>query len=94
MVRLAPTRPDMAVVLQMILNCPYQGVIGRMYLEGKVLELMAMAFADGSSRAGSKDALSRQERDGIEAARYHLLKDLGNPPDAGQPFTDRRYEPL
>lgn len=80
MVRLAPTRPDMADVLQMILNCPYQGVLGRMYLEGKVLELMAMAFADGGPVAKSGGALSNKDRDGIEAAHFHLLKDLGKPP--------------
>jgi AraC-like DNA-binding protein len=41
---------------------------------------MAMAFADGGSMAGSADALRKKERDGIEAAHFHLLKDLGNPP--------------
>ena len=78
--QLAPTSPEMAITIQGIMNCPYQGVLGRMYLEGKTLELMAMVLAADTHEAGSRSFLSRRERGGIEAAHFHLLKDLGNPP--------------
>lgn len=82
-IEIASTDLDMAVVVQKIMNCPYNGTLGRMYLEGKALELMAMAFNGGGHRSGSKGSLSKRERERIRAAHYYLLKDLGDPPDLG-----------
>ena len=79
--QLASTSPEMAVAVQEIMNCPYQGVLGRMYLEGKSLELIAMALAHGGAKTKSRNPFSKKERDGVEAARFHLLNDLENPPD-------------
>ncbi|MEM9219704.1 MAG: hypothetical protein AAGD25_35925 [Cyanobacteria bacterium P01_F01_bin.150] len=42
--RIGRTQPTMAAVLQQILHCPYQGMIKRAYLEGKVIELMALVL--------------------------------------------------
>ncbi|BBO89539.1 helix-turn-helix domain-containing protein [Desulfosarcina ovata] len=79
--QLASTSPEMAVVVQGIMNCPYQGVLGRMYLEGKSLELITIALAHGGAKTESRNAFSKKERDGVEAAHFHLLNDLENPPD-------------
>ncbi|PPS42375.1 hypothetical protein [Chroococcidiopsis sp. TS-821] len=34
--------PEVHLVLQQILNCPYQGEIEKIYLQAKALELMAL----------------------------------------------------
>ncbi|WNN90264.1 hypothetical protein [Gloeocapsopsis dulcis] len=38
------TTPAMQQVLRQILDCPYHGTIKRIYLESKVLELLALQF--------------------------------------------------
>ncbi|NDJ17909.1 helix-turn-helix transcriptional regulator [Myxacorys almedinensis] len=38
------TTPAMAIALHQILNCPYQGMIRRFYLESKALELIALKY--------------------------------------------------
>jgi AraC-like DNA-binding protein len=39
------TNPVIIGVAQQIINCPYQGTAKRMYLQGKVIELMALQLA-------------------------------------------------
>lgn len=39
------TNPVIIDVAQQIINCPYQGTAKRMYLQGKVIELMALQLA-------------------------------------------------
>lgn len=68
-------------VVHQILNCPYQGALGRMYLEGKTLELLAMVFSMGDWQPEAMVSLSNAEQERIHTARHHLLKNLGNPPN-------------
>lgn len=37
--------PAMQLALQQILNCPYQGLMKKIYLDSKALELMTLQFA-------------------------------------------------
>jgi AraC-like DNA-binding protein len=75
--------PAMQVALQQILNCPYQGMMKRMYLESKVLELMVLLVEeDVTARQGKNDSFSLKPDDveRIYHAKEILLRDLENPP--------------
>lgn len=76
-----PTTPAMQVILQQILNCPYAGAIGRLFLEGKVLELTALSLqALMPSQPISTHPLKPDDIDRIRQAKAILLKDLAHPP--------------
>jgi len=75
--------PAMQVALQQILNCPYQGMMKRMYLESKVLELMVLLVEeDVAARQGKNDTFSLKSDDveRIHHAKEILLNNLNNPP--------------
>ncbi|MFQ4143528.1 AraC family transcriptional regulator [Chlorogloeopsis sp. ULAP02] len=81
--RSGTTTPAMQVVLQQILNCPYQGIMKRMYLESKVLELMVLLIEeDVAARQGKNDmfALKHDDVERIHYAKEILLRNLDNPP--------------
>ncbi|NEP19706.1 MAG: helix-turn-helix transcriptional regulator, partial [Leptolyngbya sp. SIO4C1] len=79
--------PTMAVVLQQILSCSYQSIVKRAYLEGKVIELIALvldheiAIQQGDVK---QDVLKSEQRERIYYAREILLKDLDNPPSIAE----------
>jgi len=76
--------PQMQTTIEQIWHHPYQGAIARMYLEGKVLELMAMQLAQlatNSDRQTTQTRLKPKEIDCIRNARKILLNDLDNPPN-------------
>jgi AraC family transcriptional regulator, transcriptional activator of the genes for pyochelin and ferripyochelin receptors len=69
--------------LQQILNVPYQGMIQRMYLEGKVLELLALQFAQLIEVEGDKQPLIHLKANDVEKiyhARDILIKNYEHPP--------------
>ncbi len=68
------TTPAMQMALQQILNCPYQGLIKRMYLESKVIELMALQFKQLLEEDKSSIQSSILRPDDIE--RIHQAKDI------------------
>jgi AraC family transcriptional regulator, transcriptional activator of the genes for pyochelin and ferripyochelin receptors len=75
--------PDMQIILHQILQCPYRGAIKQMYLEGKVLELSALQFAqfmevDELSRTNAP--LKRDDIDRLHHARDILINQLDHPP--------------
>jgi AraC family transcriptional regulator, transcriptional activator of the genes for pyochelin and ferripyochelin receptors len=74
--------PAMQIALQQILNCPYQGAIARMYLEGKVWELMALQLAQMTQERDrtSQYPLKSKEKDRLYLARKILGDRLDNPP--------------
>ncbi|MBD2360340.1 helix-turn-helix transcriptional regulator [Anabaena minutissima FACHB-250] len=70
-------------IAQQIINCPYQGMTKRMYLQGKVLELMALQLAPILSAQEGLQPSPRLKPDTI--ARIHLAREilstrLENPP--------------
>lgn len=81
--RVKDIQPAMAGVLQQILNCPYQGMVKRAYLESKVIELMALVLdheiiiQQGEVKKGS---LKPDQIERIHYAKEILLRDLSNPP--------------
>ncbi|MBD2364296.1 helix-turn-helix transcriptional regulator [Anabaena minutissima FACHB-250] len=73
----------MQTALQQMLNVPYQGIIQKMYLEGKVLELLALQFAQLIESEGDKQPLINLKADDVEKiyhARNILTNNYDHPP--------------
>lgn len=71
----------MQTALQQIINVPYQGMIQKMYLESKVLELLALQFAQLAE--GGKQPLINLKAGDVEKiyqARDILSKNYDHPP--------------
>ena len=81
--RLGETPPMVNTILYQIIQCPYQGLTKRIYLESKATEIMALmleeeaAVQQGEFRASISQ---RDRRDRIHHAREILLKDLKKSP--------------
>ncbi|MBW4619174.1 MAG: AraC family transcriptional regulator [Cyanosarcina radialis HA8281-LM2] len=81
--RMGTATPAMQMAAKQIVRCPYQGIAKRMYLEGKVLELIGMTIdleieigdGDRSSYLDRSDAVER-----IHHAKELLLQRLDDPP--------------
>ncbi|MEM7061660.1 MAG: AraC family transcriptional regulator [Cyanobacteria bacterium P01_B01_bin.77] len=76
-------QPMMANVLQQIIHCPYQGMIKRMYLESKVIELMVLVLDHEITLQRGEAKKSRLKPEQIERIHYAkeiLLQDLSTPP--------------
>ncbi|MBE9190066.1 helix-turn-helix transcriptional regulator [Gloeocapsopsis crepidinum LEGE 06123] len=77
----------MQSALQRILHCPYQGFTQRMFLEGKVWELMALLLEQEVETQQSKQTPTCLKPDDIERihqAKAILLQRLNNPPSLKQ----------
>jgi AraC family transcriptional regulator, transcriptional activator of the genes for pyochelin and ferripyochelin receptors len=77
------TTPNMQVILHQILHCPYQGAIKQMYLEGKVLELTALQFAQFTVAACPTQAearLNADEKERLQHAKDILTHQFHDPP--------------
>jgi AraC-like DNA-binding protein len=76
------TTPQMQTILKQILNCPYQGLTKQLYLEAKVLEIMALRFEDlqDSLPLNPTINLKPTQIDSIYQARDILINNFTNPP--------------
>lgn len=77
------TTPVMERVLQQILLCPYEGLVKRMYLDGKVMELMALLLEEELEVQQGNIyvcTLKPEELERIHYARHLLLQQLAQPP--------------
>lgn len=75
--------PDIQLVLEQIMRCPYYGTLKRIYLEGKALELIAQRFKLLNSGPGSRYssvALSKKDIEKFQEIRKVLLSNINNPP--------------
>jgi AraC family transcriptional regulator, transcriptional activator of the genes for pyochelin and ferripyochelin receptors len=74
--------PNIKLVLQQILNCPYTGTIGQVYLEGKVLELIALQTAQWTESQNFKfnKKIKFSDIDCIHQAREIIIQRLDDPP--------------
>lgn len=70
--------PEMRLALQQLLNCPFQGVTKRMYLESKILELLALMTVQEQSRVVPR--LQMDEVDRVHTAQKILLQRIDHPP--------------
>ncbi|MEM9806998.1 MAG: AraC family transcriptional regulator [Cyanobacteria bacterium P01_D01_bin.56] len=78
-----PISPAANVILHQLLNCPYQDTIRQLYLEGKVLELMALQahqFTEETKLIPMTRRLKPDDIERIHNAKQILLNNLINPP--------------
>lgn len=81
--RVGQTMPDMLAAVEQILYCPYEGVVKRLYLESKVMELMALLLAEESIANQGKQQtihLKPEDHDRLHRAKDILMECLSNPP--------------
>jgi AraC-like DNA-binding protein len=81
--RCKPITLAMQLALRQLLHCPYHGITKRIYLQGKILELLAMMVEQERELQQGKlqsTALKFEEVDRIHQARIILLQRLDNPP--------------
>ncbi|MGI2907203.1 helix-turn-helix transcriptional regulator [Tolypothrix sp. VBCCA 56010] len=74
---------QMQTALHQLLNCPYQGVTRQIYLESKVLELVALQFAQLVEYPVDEPrsiSLKPDDRDRIYQAKEILLRNFVKPP--------------
>ncbi|MEM9819029.1 MAG: AraC family transcriptional regulator, partial [Cyanobacteria bacterium P01_D01_bin.6] len=73
-------------VLQQILQSPYQGAMQKLYLEGKVMELLTLQFAQWSEMQPQirSNWLPPDELDRLYAAKDLLIHDVKKPPSLAE----------
>ncbi|MBE9005516.1 helix-turn-helix transcriptional regulator [Fortiea sp. LEGE XX443] len=77
------TTPEMQTALQKILNCPFQGIMKRLYLEAKAIELMTLQFSQFTEvvlDSDSKSSLRVDDIDRIHQAKEIIINNFKNPP--------------
>lgn len=77
------TTSAMQLALNQILQCPYQGMTQRLYLESKALELIALRLEqllNNTEKSSSQPVLQSDDIDRIYYAREILLSRLDRPP--------------
>ncbi|AFY49090.1 DNA-binding domain-containing protein, AraC-type [Nostoc sp. PCC 7524] len=77
------TTPEMQIALQQILNCPFQGIMKRLYLEAKAIELMTHQFSQFTKSVSNSDDKSLVKTDDVERiyqAKDILINNFKNPP--------------
>ena len=75
--------PAVNVILHQLLNCPYQDTIRQLYLEGKVLELMALQanqFTEATKLVPLTRRLKPDDIERIHHAKHILINNLIDPP--------------
>jgi len=81
-VRAGQATPTMGVALRQILHCPYQGPTRHLFLESKVLELMALILEQEVEAQGAKlplVALKPEDIDRLHWAKEVLHQSLDQP---------------
>jgi AraC family transcriptional regulator, transcriptional activator of the genes for pyochelin and ferripyochelin receptors len=74
---------QMHQILQQILHCPYQGLLRKMYLQGKAWELLTLSFEPFLPKkiaTSLSKLLKPTEIEKIHQAKDILLRNLNNPP--------------
>ena len=76
--------PPMHMALHQILSCPYHGLTRQLFLEGKVMELIAYKLEQLESEPAKIKIYPVLKSDDVERIHYArdlLIKDIENPPD-------------
>lgn len=73
--------PEISHILRHMFNCPYQGTLRQLYLEGKSLELIALYFSVITGAVtDSLGELKRDELDRLHQAKQILSQQMLDPP--------------
>jgi AraC-like DNA-binding protein len=75
--------PAQQHVLTQIFQCGYQGITRQIYLEAKVLELLALHF-DQMLTPPNIQPLAASDLDRVHYARDILIRDMANPPSLAE----------
>ena len=81
--KLGKTSPSMAIALQQILHCPYQGATRRLYLESKSLELITLALEHCKTQEPTPKKprpLKPEDVAIMHQAKDILINQMHNPP--------------
>lgn len=81
--KLGQSTAAMQVVLQQVLNCPYQGFTRQLYLESKVWELMALLLEKVQAGEATHSATNHLRSEDVERIHYAgkiLVRQLNDPP--------------
>ncbi|MCP4119989.1 MAG: helix-turn-helix transcriptional regulator [Desulfobacteraceae bacterium] len=75
--------PLMQIALHQIINCPYQGITKRLYLESRALELIVYKLEQMATQEGKAPKALSVKSDDVDRV-YHakeiIIRDLENPP--------------
>ncbi|AFZ28891.1 transcriptional regulator, AraC family [Gloeocapsa sp. PCC 7428] len=74
--------PAMGIVIQQMWHTPYQGMIGRIFLEAKTLELLALQLSQLIESQNHQPSINLHpaDIDRIHQARHILQQNAANPP--------------
>ncbi|MBD2360319.1 helix-turn-helix transcriptional regulator [Anabaena minutissima FACHB-250] len=75
--------PAMQLALQQLLNCPFQGIMRRTYIEAKTLELITLQFAQmlQDNKPGQQSVrLKKRDIERIHQAKDIITQNIPNPP--------------
>lgn len=74
--------PEVRFIMQQMMQCPYNGSLRKLYLEGKVMEIVAVSIDATLMAATERKApgFSRTELDSLHRARAMLDNRLDTPP--------------
>lgn len=76
--------PAMKMIVDQIISCPFSGAVKKIYMQGKVLELIACRLAgfrgNGRPGAGRGRKLTPREMRLVREAKERLLANLDSPP--------------
>jgi len=79
------TTPQMSLIISQLKNCPLAGALRDMYIEGKVIELLALVLGEVlSSPAVRKVVLKAKDIESIHEAKRILLANIDEPPSIVQ----------
>lgn len=78
---MGPLPSALRAVAQALLRPHYHGAMGRLYQQGKTLEMLAHHFAFFASDGDSADDFTARDMARLRMARDRLLADLRDPPD-------------
>ncbi|HEY9763907.1 MAG TPA: AraC family transcriptional regulator [Trichocoleus sp.] len=79
--------PQMRQCLQQIVHCPYSGVIKRMYLESRVLELLSLQLLQwpkATPSAPDSKVLRKDDVERLHQAKSLLLRQADQPPSIAE----------
>ncbi len=80
--QLSHVTPSMQLVLRQIQHCPYQNSLRRLYLEGKIYELLAMRLEQlmTPDKSNNRVKLGSQDIERVHYAKELLVERMEDPP--------------
>ncbi len=75
-----PLSPTYAMLISQLRQCTLQGGFRRLYMEGMVLEILALQLDGLTRKTQAQTSLSRADIDRLHAARELLLQRMDDPP--------------